>query len=304
MSGEVREIAVLALAFAFGAAIGSFLNVVIYRLPREDEGLSVIRPRGSFCPSCRAPIAWYDNIPLLSYFALLGKCRRCGSKIPLRYFVVELATASLFALLARQLLVAPGGGGGLASENAALFAVQAALLAALVAITFIDIDFRIIPDKIDIPGILLAAPLGALVPALHAGRGDLEALGIGVLDPAAQPRLYAAAAALLGVAVGGGAIWAIGALGSIVFRKEAMGFGDVKLLAMIGGYVGWKGALLALLIACLIGSVVGIVVRLLTRDPYIPFGPFLSAGAVVMVFWYSEAVRFLLETLPDLVWVR
>jgi leader peptidase (prepilin peptidase)/N-methyltransferase len=290
---ELRATFILAGAFTLGAVIGSFLNVVIFRLPREDEGLTVTWPRLSICPECRTTIPWYDNIPLVSYFVLLGRCRACRKQIPLRYFGVELLTASLFCFLAWRLLLPDP-----ALDRAALFAVQALLVAALVAVTFIDIDFRIIPDKIDIPGMLLAPVASALVPALHLGRGDLETLGIAAVDPAASPRLYAALASVLGIAVGGGIIWLIGILGTIAFKKDAMGFGDVKLLAMIGGYVGWKGVLLALFVGCLAGSVIGIVVRLATKDPYIPFGPFLSLGALVVILWYSEVVALVFEGIP------
>lgn len=296
--GTEREIAVIAFGFALGAVVGSFLNVVIYRLPRADEGLGLSKPRLSFCPACKATIAWYDNIPLLSYFLLLGRCRRCNVPIPLRYFLVELLAASIFALLASRHV---GPAGRIDPSGLGLSAIQAALAAALIAVTFIDIDFRIIPDRIDIPGALLAPVLAGLVPALHVGHNDFETLGISLFDPAAQPRAYSVAASLFGILTGGGVIWLTGVLGSAAFRKEAMGFGDVKLLAMIGGYVGWKGALLALFIGSLAGSVVGIVIRLATRDPYIPFGPFLSLGALVMILWYAEVMRFIVEGLPRLV---
>lgn len=291
----MRALFVVVSAFALGACIGSFLNVVIYRLPRADEGLSLTHPRLSLCPSCGKTIKWYDNIPLLSYFALLGRCRACKAKISLRYFAVELLTAGLFTYLAVRLIGdrAPTG------EAIALFAVLAALASALVAVTFIDIEFRIIPDRIDLPGIALAPLIALAVPALHLGHRDLETLRLALVDPAANPRLYAVLASLVGIAVGGGVIWLVGFLGSIAFRKEAMGLGDVKLLAMIGGYLGWKGALLALLLACFSGAAIGIVVKLVTKDPYIPFGPFLALGALFMVLFRVEIIHFMTVTYPS-----
>ena len=281
-------------AFALGAIIGSFLNVVIYRLPRADEGLSIARPAFSRCPKCGTRIRWYDNIPLVSYFLLVGKCRACKTKISLRYFVVELLTAVLFGGLALRLPPVPR------PADLGLFAVEAALFAALVAVTFIDIDLMIIPDKIDIPGIVLAPLLSFAVPALHLGHGDLETLRIqlAALDPIAAPRLHAVACSALGIVAGGGVIWLVGVLGTLAFKKDAMGFGDVKLLAMIGGYVGWKGVLLALFAGCLAGAVIGVGIKLVTKDSYIPFGPFLALGAVVVVLWRPEVMTFMFETWP------
>ncbi len=294
MSPQTIEILVPAIAFVFGAIIGSFLNVVIYRLPRADEGLSISHPRLSLCPQCKATIRGYDNIPLLSYFILKGRCRACRAKIPLRYFVVELLTASLFAYLA--VLYQP---------HWALAAVYAALTAALIAVTFIDIDLMIIPDKIDIPGMVLAPAISAALPALHQ-NGDLASLGLSI----GSPHLAAAVSSGLGIAVGAGIIWliALAAEGVLALlrrlrwteKTEAMGFGDVKLLGMIGGFLGWKGVLLTLLLACFAGSAIGIVLRLVTKDSYIPFGPFLSLGALGVILWRAEVVHFIFDVWPRL----
>jgi leader peptidase (prepilin peptidase)/N-methyltransferase len=298
---EIVETLAPPFAFALGAVIGSFLNVVIYRLPRAEEGLTVAYPAQSFCPQCKEPIRGYDNVPIISYFVLAGKCRKCKAKIPLRYFFVELFTATLFALLAIR-----------HEPHYALAAVYAAVTAALIACTFIDIDLQIIPDKIDIPGMVLAPLASALVPTLH-GRVDANGvwtfrdLGVHVLSlnvdvpvPLGEPRLAAALSSVVGIAAGAGVIWVIGVLGSVVFRKEAMGFGDVKLLGMIGGFIGWKGVLIALLLACFAGAVIGVIVKLATKDPYIPFGPFLSLGALCMMAARAEVEHVIYVWYPGL----
>jgi leader peptidase (prepilin peptidase)/N-methyltransferase len=307
----MRDLIFIGFAFALGAAIGSFLNVVIYRLPLRDEGLSLTEPRYSRCPNCGASIRWHDNIPLLSYFALGARCRACKAPISIRYFCVELLTAVVFAALAVHHLVPHTTIGGAAPANPpgaslALFGVHGVLLAALIAVTFIDIDFEIIPDRIDIPGIILAPLISFLVPALHSGA-DFEAIrglsgllgfdlpqGLGL----ASPRVQALVASVLGIAVGAGVIWIVGVLGELAFRKEAMGFGDVKLLGMVGGYVGFTGALLTLLVASLTGAIVGIVIKLATGERYIPFGPFLSIGAALILVFRPQVVHAVFELYP------
>jgi len=285
------------IAFCLGAIFGSFLNVVIYRLPRDDEGLSVSYPAQSFCPQCKEPIRGTDNIPILAYFLLAGKCRKCKAKIPFRYFFVELMTAVLFTVLALR-----------HEPDYALAAVYAALTAALIACTFIDIDLRIIPDKIDIPGMYLAPVLSALVPSMHLHQPldptlprsftDLALFGIPV--PWGEPRVAAALSSVIGIVVGAGVIWLVGWLGSKAFKKEAMGFGDVKLLGMIGGFLGWQGVLLALLLGCFVGAFIGIIVKLATEDPYIPFGPFLSLGALAIMLARNDIVWVIFEWYPRL----
>jgi leader peptidase (prepilin peptidase) / N-methyltransferase len=186
-----------------------------------------------------------------------------------------------------------------------MIAVYAGLVAALIACTFIDIDLRIIPDKIDLPGMALAPVLSAAFPGLHGygdARGtprydDLATLGLTVENP----HVAAVIASVLGIICGAGVIYVIGVLGSIAFRKEAMGFGDVKLLGMIGGYLGWKGVLLALLLGCFAGAAIGIIVNLVTKDPYIPFGPFLSVGALLVILWRGEIIWFLTVWWPGFV---
>jgi len=230
-------------SFLVGLVIGSFLNVVIARLP---AGVSIVHP-GSACPRCGAAIRWYDNVPVLSWLLLRARCRSCGGAISWRYPAVELLTAVLFTLAAHRF-------GPTFDLGPALL-----LLAALVAITGIDLDHQIIPDVITIPGIVAGAALSI---AIHPARW---------LDT------------LLGVALGGGVFFVI-----ILVSRGGMGGGDMKLGAMMGAFLGWKLALLAILLGVFAGGAVAVV--LLSRgshgrkDP-VPFGPFLALGAVISLLW-------------------
>lgn len=223
-----------------GGVVGSFLNVVIWRVPRRE---SLITP-GSHCPRCDRPIRWFDNIPVLSWVLLGAKCRACRAPIPWRYPAVEALTALLFVLAAQRLGDSP--------KDAAAIAL---LLAGLVSITFIDIDHRIIPDAITKPGMVLAVILAPLT-TLHPPDW------IQGLRPGLNQLLHATAGVLLGLAI----IWGVRLLGTLLFRKEAMGLGDAKLLGLIGGFTGPGGTLYALLVACVGGSLVHGLVVLLTRS--------------------------------------
>jgi leader peptidase (prepilin peptidase)/N-methyltransferase len=247
--------------FLFGAAVGSFLNVCIYRLPGS---LSIIRPR-SMCPSCKTQIAFYDNIPILSYLWLRGRCRRCGATISLRYPVVE-TTAGLFA-------VALFNRHGVAPEGFILYAFVAALL----VVTFIDLDHQIIPDVITYPGILV---------------GFLSSF---VVDHITYKE------SLMGILLGGGSLFLVASVYYLLTRKEGMGGGDIKLLAMVGAFLGWKAVIFTIFVGSAIGTVVGVAVALRThggRKMAVPFGPFLSLGALLFLFcgqqiigWYTALMR-------------
>lgn len=335
-----------AIFAAVGACVGSFLNVCIYRMPRED--LSVAKPRTSFCPACGKPIRWFDNVPILSWALLRARCRDCRGPIPARYPFVEALTAALFVLAVVRT----------ASPELPLMqwlpttSFWALLFAALVVVTFIDIDHRIIPDAISITGAALA-PLAVwwlpgvpvdsglpsflvralaavdrssggsvvLAPTIGAVAGGIlamvlfrrfspaydgtrrtwwdtrlaasigGAMGLMVaglafvpawLDRPESTRLVAG---MFGMALGSGSLYGVGVLGRLAFRKDAMGLGDVKLMALLGAVLGWKGVLLAIFIACLLGSVVGIALKVATRSSYIPFGPFLATGALILILW-------------------
>lgn len=259
-----------------GLLVGSFLNVCIFRLPRNC--MSIVRPR-SRCTRCLKFIGWYDNFPVVSWLILGGKCRNCREPISARYPLVELLTGIAFAWAGYvQLYVATGP----ASDRAVWFLIQAYLVGALVAASFIDLDFKILPDEITLSGIVLGIACGTAFPFLY--RNELPAVEWNL-------HLRGLAAALLGALVGGGSIYAIGVLGKLFFRKEAMGFGDVKLMAFLGAFLGWRGVLLTLLLGCFAGALYGVLQAPFTkklRGVYVPFGPFLAGGALAMVFFAPQ----------------
>ncbi len=252
---------VTTVTFLFGLVIGSFLNVCIWRLPQNQ---SVVRPR-SYCPHCRHPIRWHDNVPVLGYLLLGGRCRDCRQPIHWRYPLVELLTASLLALVAWHF----GVGWRLL--------LYGALVCGLIVSTFVDFDHQIIPDEITIPGILIGVVASVLDPSLHEAR--LWNVG-----------LYRA---LLGVLVGGGSLYLMGLIGQAMFKRESMGGGDVKLLAMVGALLGWEKALLSFFVAPLFGTVGGLAVRLRYRTDIVPYGPYLSVGSIIAMLWGDRMVRWI-----------
>ncbi len=249
------ETTALALVFVYGAIIGSFLNVCIARLP---EGRSIVRP-GSQCPTCQVPIAWYDNVPILSYVLLGGRCRTCRTRISAIYPAVEILTGALAVALYLRL------GPTLAFAGYCVFA------AALVVITFIDLDHQIIPDVISLPGIVVG-------------------LAFSLVSPLVTP-----IDALLGVLVGGGILLAVAWLYQTLRGIEGMGGGDVKLLAMIGAFLGWQSIFVTLFVGSVIGSLIGVGVMMYQRADTklaIPFGPFLACGALVYLFFGDRILAF------------
>ena len=240
------------LAFFFGACIGSFLNVCIHRIPREE---SVVHPR-SHCPQCNSPIAWRDNIPLFSYLALRGHCRHCGVYITPRYFLVEMLTAVLFLMVWNRF--------GLDLRTPIYWLVVSGLILG----TFVDFEHMIIPDRVTWGGMIIGLLLSALVPALH-GRATL----LGGLKMSA-----------IGAAAGFGLLFAVAEIGRFIFKKDAMGFGDVKLLGAIGAFFGWPAVLFTIMVSSLAGSVVGIyfiVARNQEWQSRIPYGPYLALAALI-----------------------
>lgn len=250
--------------FAFGAIVGSFLNVCIHRMPRD---LSIVMPR-SFCPHCKVKIPWYENIPVASYLLLRGRCFRCRRAISIRYFMVELVTASLALLLWRQY--------GLSAE----FVSSAIFFAMIIVATATDFETGLIPDAITLPG--MAAGLALSV----TGHGHF-----------AQVLWYQKLlASLAGLLTGGGILLLTGWLGKLVFRKDSMGGGDVKLLAMIGSFIGVTKVGLVFLLAPLPALPFALWQRFVKKEETIPFGPFLAlAGA--LVFAEGDAVMKLLTKL-------
>ncbi len=234
-----------------GLVIGSFLNVCIYRIPRD---LSIVSPPSS-CPNCKTPIKPWDNIPVVSYVVLAGKCRKCGERISFRYPLVELLNGIMYAAV----LLAFGSGWHLPL----LFT----FVSAMIVITFIDLDFQIIPDVITLPGMLIG-----LVSAYFIFP-----------DPFTRYSTVGLVNALIGLFAGGGFFYLMALL-----SRGGMGGGDVKMMAMVGAFTGWKGVFLTTLVGSLTGSIVGIALMVFKgrgRKSKIPFGPFLAAGSLVTLFF-------------------
>jgi len=245
------------VSIIFGAMVGSFLNVCIHRLPKEE---SIVRP-GSHCPKCKTPIRFYDNIPLLSYLLLGGKCRHCKAPISIQYPIVEAITAlsSFFLFITFGVSLS--------------FFYYFSFVAALIAITVIDLYHQIIPDVISLPGIVIGL-LGSLV--------------------ISQITFWSS---LIGVISGGGSLFLVATVYQWLFKREGMGGGDVKLLAMIGAFLGWKAVILTIFLSSFIGSIIGITVMLIKGKDFkyaIPFGPFLALGAVISLFWGENLISWYL----------
>jgi len=286
-----------------GLCVGSFLNVAIHRLPREGE--SITRPRRSRCPQCKRELEWRDNVPVLSWVLLGGKCRTCRWPIPWRYPLVEVLTAVLFVLAYRA---TPDGAWG-------LLVIRSVVLSGIVVATFVDFDFYEIPDEVSIGGMIVAPLASLLVPELHAATSVAVALsGDGGVD-----RVGALLGSLAGLAVGGGSLLLLGWVGKRIYGREAMGLGDVKLLAAGGGFVGPGGALVGLLLGALLASVVGPanMTRFLCLSRrrararkssrswwaslrtariagrYLPFGPYLGIGIGIALLGWNHVSELL-----------
>lgn len=271
----------LAFALVLGLVIGSFLNVVILRLP---QGQSISLPR-SHCPQCKNPINWYDNVPVLSYVLLGGRCRHCKKKISARYPLIELFSGIVGVLLYLKV--------GLTIE----WVIYFIFCAALIALGFIDLDHRILPDPITLNGIWI----GILVHVYLAPPSPLVARLFRVIGvEAVNPRLLAFSASVLGAIVGGGLLWAVAEAYLRLRGVEGMGFGDVKMMAMVGAFLGAPLALLTIMLGSLLGSIVGIVfIRLAnkSREYELPFGTFLSFAGIIAVLYGDDMITWYLEHL-------
>lgn len=236
-----------AFFFILGLLFGSFANVVIYRLP---AGQSIVRPR-SHCQQCKNMVAWYDNIPLISYLLLRGRCRHCKVKFSWRYPLVEFLTGALFAGLYFQL-------------GFSWFLLEVIIFSlCLVIVSFIDFDHMILPDVFTLSGIVIGL-VGALV---NPERAFLDAFA--------------------GVMIGGGFLWAVSAIYFQLRKQEGMGGGDIKLLAWIGAVLGWQSIPFVILCASFLGTIVGVIVMSRTKggmQTAIPFGPYLALGALIFLF--------------------
>lgn len=240
-------------AFLYGIVIGSFLNVLIHRLP---QGKSIIKP-GSHCPNCGAPIAFYDNIPLISYLILRGKCRNCKSSISYQYPLVEGITGALFVIFY------------LKSGLSLVFITETVFSALIIVLIFTDLNHQLLPDVITIPG-----TIGGLLFSLNGG---LTTIG----------------SSLIGAGLGAGIVLAIRELYFRLRGEEGMGLGDVKLMAMIGAFLGWERALLTLVIGSFLGSVVGIIIIAKEKGDLrfpLPFGSFLGIASIFSLFYGEELI--------------
>jgi leader peptidase (prepilin peptidase)/N-methyltransferase len=262
------------IAFIFGSIVGSFLNVCIHRMPLSE---SVVWPR-SHCPKCKKRIPGYDNIPFLSYLMLGGKCRFCKQKISLRYPLVELLTAVMFVLLFSYFKL---------SYDLFFYILFAS---SLIVASFIDIPHRIIPDEVSVGGMIAGF-------ILHSVKG----VNLQPFSWSWRPLLDS----LLGIIIGGGIIYLTGFIFDLIYFKllkrppiqgetESMGGGDVKLLAMIGAFLGWQKAILTFFIAPFFGAIVGIVNLIIKKDHTIPYGPFLALAALISLFLGDQIINLII----------
>jgi len=245
------------LIFILGLIVGSFSNVCIYRIPRNE---SIIYP-ASHCPKCNSPIKPIDNIPLLSDILLKGRCRNCKSKISIQYPIVELLTGLIYLII--SLIY------GLSVQTL----IYIILSSALIIIAFIDLDQQIVPDVISLPGIVIGFILSFFVPYITFINSAL------------------------GIVVGGGIILIIGLTGTVIFKKEAMGGGDVKLAAMIGAFLGWRYVVVSLFLGFFLGAVTGIfliLAKIKKKEDMVPFGPFIVLGSFITLLWGEQIISWYL----------
>jgi len=275
------------VAAVFGAIIGSFLNVVIHRVPLEE---SIVFPN-SRCPSCGAVIAFYDNIPVLSYVVLRAKCRSCKERISFRYPAVELLTAAMFVAIAWH------------DGLSAALPFDLVFVSALLALVFIDAEHMILPNAITYPGIVFALVARVAIPYVSGTPhfDDLPSLSQGAF---ANMPMWAASLAggFIGALIGGGSLWLMGWTWEKLRGIEAMGLGDVKMMFMVGAYLGWRLTILTIFFGVLTGSIIGILLMAWQRQRnmqmLLPFGVFLGLGAVAallfgapVVEWYAGQFR-------------
>ena len=248
-----ETLGLIALAW-LGLAVGSFLNVCIHRLPRHA---SIMRPR-SRCPQCDYELRWYDNIPVVSYALLRGRCRQCGTRISVRYPIVEVLTLAVFLLHYAVF------------GWSALLAVRLIFACALIVLFAIDLEHHLLPDAITLPGIAAGLIFSLVVPP-------------GIVD------------SFIGTIVGGGVLWAIGEAYYRFAGQEGMGGGDVKMLAMVGAFLGWKLVIVTLFLSSILGSVIGLVVIASRRGGMkyaLPYGTFIALGALVASLYGEQIVNW------------
>jgi leader peptidase (prepilin peptidase)/N-methyltransferase len=291
MPGLIIEILPLSFVLittgVLGAIIGSFLNVVIHRLPEEE---SIVFPN-SRCPNCSAAIGWYDNLPLLSYMILAGRCRACKQGISIRYPAVELLTALLFVAVAWR------------DGLTIVLPFDLVFVSAMVALIFIDAEHMILPNAITYPGMVFVLIARVVIPLVSGEPhfDDLELLTRGILN--GMP-LWAASliGAVIGGLIGGGSLWLMGWTWEKLRGIEAMGLGDVKMMFMVGAYLGWRLMILTIFLGALSGSVVGVLKMVyqgkLDMKEMLPYGVFLGMGAIISLLVGSQIVTWYLSFYP------
>ncbi len=245
------------LIFILGLIVGSFSNVCIYRIPKNE---SIVYP-ASHCPKCRSKIKPVDNIPLLSYILLKGRCRNCKSKISIQYPIVEFLSGLIYLIIYLNY--------GLSIQSL----IYIILSSALIIIAFIDLNEQIVPWVISLPGIILGFILSFFVPYISFVNSAL------------------------GVVVGGGIILSIRLAGSVIFKKEAMGMGDIELAAMIGAFLGWRYITISLFLGFFLGALAGIILimsKIKSREDAVPFGPFIVLGSFITLLWGEKIISWYL----------
>lgn len=245
----------IVLIFILGLIVGSFSNVCIYRIPRNE---SIIYP-ASHCPKCRSNISPKDNIPLLSYILLKGRCRNCKSKISIQYPIAEFLTGLTYLIIYLAY--------GLSVQTL----IYIILSSALIIIAFIDLNEQVIPEVISLPGMVIGLILGFFVPY------------ISFINSA------------LGIVIGGGIILVIRLAGSLIFKKESMGIGDIELAAMIGAFLGWRYIMISLFLGFFLGALAGIILilsKIKSREDVIPFGPFIVLGSFITLLWGENIISW------------
>jgi leader peptidase (prepilin peptidase)/N-methyltransferase len=281
----VPEIVAYVFVFVFGGIVGSFLNVVIHRVPNEE---SIVFPN-SACPKCKTPIKAYDNIPILSWLVLGGKCRSCKAPISARYPAVELLTACVFLLVYWQVGLSP------------VLPVYLVFVAAMIALIFIDAEHMILPNVITYPLLVLALLVRIIFPIVFAENYFSDTQFFPATLLAGQPAwIVSLFGAVVGALVGGGSLWLVGAVWKALRGVDAMGLGDVKMMLGVGALLGWRLAFLSIFMGAFAGAVIGVIVIARQKDKdlqtQIPFGIFLGIGSILSLLFGERLISWYIAT--------
>jgi leader peptidase (prepilin peptidase) / N-methyltransferase len=280
----VPEIVGYVFLFILGGIVGSFLNVVVHRVPNEQ---SIVFPN-SACPKCGTAIKGYDNIPILSWLILRGKCRACSAPISARYPAVELLTAVVFVLVFRDTGLTP------------MLPVYLAFIAAVIALIFIDAEHMILPNAITYPMLALAFAVRIIFPLVFAENYFSDTQFFPATYLAGQPAwLVSLAGAVAGALVGGGSLWLVGAVWKLLRGVDAMGLGDVKMMLGVGALLGWRLAFLTIFLGAFSGAVIGLILIGKQKDKdlqtQIPFGIFLGTGSILALLFGEELIAWYMQ---------